>query len=290
MGAFVKGILQGTPFQEARWIGEEITPEIVVLHDTASRLSIGSAANYLRSNDRKVSVHFVIERDGGLVQQVPVDKRANHAGRSSYHGRSGCNGFSIGIEIVSPGRLTRYSETHAAAWYGEKFDIAVHGIQEITTPEHGAGLWMPYTEGQISTVIALCQSLFGEIDTLHDITTHWYVSPGRKVDPGPLFPLEQVRSTVFGREEPRDDEAEAGSSGSVSRREQVRINASGGLNMRRWPSFNPNVIAVIPDGVVVPVLRSGVFAGFGWHLVQFNGQEGWVVASYADPIVFRDAV
>lgn len=290
MHTFKDGILVGGDFQKARAIGEEITPEIVVLHDTAGRLEKGNSARYLRDNPGKASVHFVVERDGAFVQQVPINRRANHAGRSSYHGRERCNGFSIGIEIVNPGRMEFAAMGVARAWWGQGFDISEFGILSVKTPEHGDWLWMPYTEAQIETVLELLHSLFASVTTLTDVTTHWYISPGRKTDTNPLFPLEQVRSAVFGREEPRDDEAETGSTAAASSREVVQINAGGGLNMRRWPSFNPNVIAAIPDGVVVPVLRSGVFAGCGWHLVRYAGLEGWIVASYADPIVFKDAV
>ena len=66
------GILASGIYDPARWIGGTITPEIVVLHDTASSLEEGNAAEYLRDNEAKVSVHFVIERSGAWVQQVPV--------------------------------------------------------------------------------------------------------------------------------------------------------------------------------------------------------------------------
>ena len=56
--------------------------------------------------------------------------------------------------------------------------------------------------------------------------------------------------------------------------------------MRRWPSFNPNVIAKIPDGTPVPVLRRGTFAGRDWLQVFYAGHEGWIVASYADPVTY----
>ncbi|MBT8170436.1 N-acetylmuramoyl-L-alanine amidase [Falsiruegeria litorea] len=200
---FKDGVLDGVTHQEARWQGKEITPEIVVLHDTASRITPGPAANYLAENDRKVSVHFVIERNGELIQQVPIDRQANHAGRSNYHGRKWCNGFSIGVEIVNPGRMTRFSETEAIAWYGQRFDIQDFGIQEITTPEHGHGLWMPYTEEQTASLIDLLAALFNQVPALKDITTHWYISPGRKTDTNPLFPLEHTRSLIFGREDPQ---------------------------------------------------------------------------------------
>ncbi len=289
MGQIIDGILQGVSFDPARWTGGEIEPEIIILHDTASRLVHGTAARYLKSNDRKVSVHFVIERDGTITQQVRTDRRANHAGTSKYHGRSNCNRFSIGIEIVNPGRMTGFSATKAQAWYGQTFEIAAYGIQEMTTPEHGHGLWMPYTEEQIASVVDLCQALFNGIASLRDITTHWYVSPGRKVDPGPLFPLEQLRSLILGRNEP--DESDQTPAGLPARDEEyVQVSTPGDtLNLRRWPSFNPNVIATIPNDTVLPVMRRGVFDGRRWVCVVYGGREGWVLSSYADPVIFKEA-
>ncbi|MEO6747800.1 MAG: 1,6-anhydro-N-acetylmuramyl-L-alanine amidase AmpD, partial [Caldimonas sp.] len=47
--------------------------------------------------DMAVSAHFLIRRDGELVQFVSADERAWHAGASQWNGREGCNDFSIGI-------------------------------------------------------------------------------------------------------------------------------------------------------------------------------------------------
>jgi AmpD protein len=47
----------------------------------------------------RVSAHFLIRRDGELVQFVPVGRRAWHAGASSWRGRGRCNDFSVGIEL-----------------------------------------------------------------------------------------------------------------------------------------------------------------------------------------------
>lgn len=47
----------------------------------------------------KVSAHLVIRRDGSIMQFVPFDRKAWHAGKSSYQGREKCNDFSIGIEM-----------------------------------------------------------------------------------------------------------------------------------------------------------------------------------------------
>lgn len=276
--------LVGVLFDPARWIGGEIIPEIVVLHDTASRLEEGSAADFLKDNEAKVSVQFIVEIDGSIIQQVPVNRRANHAGKSHYHGRKHCNGFSVGIEIVNVGRMTK-NGADALTWFGQAFDIQEHGIQEINTPEHGAGLWMPYPEVQLIAVQRLLTALFSDVETLKDIVSHWYISPGRKVDTNPLFPLDHIRARVLGRDDPADDAADA-QSDPVDRGDNfARINVPGdSLNMRRWPSLNPNIIGSVPHGTIVPVERLGVFDGRIWLQIFYGGQEGWVVQSYTIPI------
>lgn len=275
----------GVPYKEAVNIGGEITPTIVILHDTAGRLDKGNSAAYLASaNSGKVSVHFVVERDGSTSQHVPTNRKANHAGASSFNGRSGCNSFAIGIEIVNPGKMTWASQGHAKAWWGQIFPISDYELREVTTAEHGAGVWMGYTEAQISAVTDLLRCLFGGIPTLTDITTHWYVSPGRKVDVNPLFPLDAVRAAVLGNDDPAANEAEAASDPAPVKELMVQVTTSGGsLNLRSWPSFNPNIIAAIPNGTVVPVLRQGSFDGRQWQQVLYDGKQGWIVASYATP-------
>ncbi len=278
------GKVEGIPFHEAAWTGGVITPRVVVLHDTASRLDHGNAAAYLRSkNAGKVSVHFVVERDGSVEQQVRTDRRANHAGKSHYHGESGCNGFAIGIEIVNPGKMARQGDL-AVTWFRQKFRMTRADIVQASTPEHGSGVWMDYTPAQIEAVTNLLQTLFSEIPTLIDIVPHWYVSPGRKVDTNPLFPLDHVRAVVMGREEPADEEAEARADPVSDEMVFVDVSADDDLNMRRWPSFNPNVIAAIPSGATVPVLARGTFGGREWLKVRYGPNEGWVVARYTAAI------
>lgn len=279
--------LEGVEFLPARWTGGIISPDVVVLHDTASRLEKGNAARYLADNDAKVSVHFVIERDGTITQHVPTNRRANHAGQSSYHGRRGCNGFSIGIEIVNPGKMLPVQGMptgRGLAWWGQVLSSDEHHHMEWReTPEHGGGVWMAYTPEQIRSACELLETLFRDVPTLRDITTHWYVSPGRKVDTNPLFPLQHIRTFVLGRDDPAVIEAEAASAEEPTAT-MLRVTTAGsGLNMRRWPSFNPNIITSIPNGTAVPALRSGTFDGRNWSLVQYDGREGWIVNAYTQP-------
>ena len=59
-----------------------------------------SSHNFYKNIDgMKVSAHVLIKRNGEVIQFVPFDKRAWHAGVSSYKGKNDCNNFSIGIEL-----------------------------------------------------------------------------------------------------------------------------------------------------------------------------------------------
>lgn len=278
--------VQDVPFQRARWVGGVIVPEIVILHDTAGRLETGNSAAYLAKNTAGVSVHFVVERDGSITQLVETNRRANHAGKSSFNGRTDCNGFSIGIEIVNPGRMTRIASVLAPlagrAWWGEAFadDDSEFDLADITTPQHGSGVWMSYPQAQIDGLCRLLECLFRDIPSLSDITTHWYVSPGRKVDTNPLFPLDHVKAKILGRDDPADTAADEGAS-AVQPGSFVQVHSPASpLNLRRWPSFNPNVIAAIPHGATLPVFAQREIDGTQWLKVLFDGREGWVVGRY----------
>jgi AmpD protein len=64
-----------------------------------SRLDPGAHPYFKEIQGLRVSSHFLVRRDGELVQFVPVHKRAWHAGASSWRGRSRCNDFSVGVEL-----------------------------------------------------------------------------------------------------------------------------------------------------------------------------------------------
>ena len=157
-----------------------------------------SSVNWLCDEEAKASAHLVVARGGGIWQLARFNIKTWHAGKSVYRGIPGVNNFSIGIEIVNPGKLEP-SPKGAKAWFGNVYDTDEYKIEHAETPYHGSGLWMPYTESQIEQVSRVCTELFRTYPTLVDITTHWEISPGRKVDTNPLFPLEYVRSKAQGR-------------------------------------------------------------------------------------------
>ncbi len=247
-------------------------PEGIILHDTAGRLDEHSSVNWFMNPDARASAHFTIERDGSLTQQVALNRRAWHAGKSRYKGRNGVNAFAFGIEIVNLGKCSQLSDGRIKPWFNAHYRDGVDGLdfEKISTPQHGSGWWLTYTEAQITTLIHLCQALVKKYD-LAFITTHWDISPGRKVDTNPLFPLEEVREAVFGNGDGQDE----GLTGS-------RVIAD--ANLRRWPSYNDNIIEVVPKGSKVDIIRSGHYqheqnAPELWYLIEHGSQQGWMHGS-----------
>ena len=64
-----------------------------------NKLSVNENKYFESISDLKVSSHILIKRDGKIIQFVPFNKKAWHAGESVFKGRLNCNEFSIGIEL-----------------------------------------------------------------------------------------------------------------------------------------------------------------------------------------------
>lgn len=171
---------------------------VIVCHDTAA-VRPGSSVEWFANPECTVSAHVVVERDGTATQMVPFDQVAYHAGQSSWGGRSGVNGFGIGIEIMNPGMMERRGD-EAVLVYPDGRIVArfpISECREVNTPEHGHGWCLPYTPEQIATVQEICLALVKAYPSLREIVTHWLIAPRRKVDTTPLFPLADLRTAVF---------------------------------------------------------------------------------------------
>jgi AmpD protein len=110
----------------------------------------------------RVSAHFLIRRSGELMQFVPVDRRAWHAGVSSWRGRDRCNDFSIGIEL--------------------------EGTDST-----------PYTDSQYGMLARLVSRLRAEYPGIAEdaLTGHSDIAPGRKTDPGPAFDWARLHDELL---------------------------------------------------------------------------------------------
>lgn len=155
----------------------ETSPELIVIHGISlppgeyggpyieafftNQLDPAAHAYFSDIAHLTVSAHFLIRRDGEVVQFVSTDDRAWHAGESCWQQRSNCNDFSIGIEVEG-GDEERYA-----------------------MPQYHA----------LATLIGALRNQYPAIQ--HDaIVGHSDIAPARKTDPGPAFDWLQLRQLL----------------------------------------------------------------------------------------------
>jgi AmpD protein len=155
-----------SPNRDARPVGVE--PCLVIVHGISlppgrfggteiedlfcNRLDWDADPYFEEIRGLEVSAHLLIRRDGEVVQFVPLTERAWHAGDSRFRRRSGCNDFSIGIELEGEDS-TAYEDNQY--------------------------------EALSSVVAALIMAYPGM--TARDVAAHSDIAPGRTTDPGPAF-------------------------------------------------------------------------------------------------------
>ena len=104
---------------------------------------------YERIRGLEVSAHFVVRRDGAILQFVSIDERAWHAGRSNWQERAEANDWSIGVELEG--------------LEGDTFEPAQYAALEKLLPA------------------------IDRVRAIRHVVGHEHVAPGRKIDPGPGF-------------------------------------------------------------------------------------------------------
>lgn len=109
----------------------------------------------------RVSSHLLIRRDGAVVQYVPFNRKAWHAGKSVFEGRAECNEYSIGIELEGTDD-TEFTEVQYE---------------------------------RLAVITRLLQQHYPRI-TAGRITGHSDIAPGRKTDPGPNFDWQRYRHSL----------------------------------------------------------------------------------------------
>jgi N-acetylmuramoyl-L-alanine amidase len=152
-----------SPNQGARPAGATI--DMLVLHYTGMDSAV-IALDRLCDPAFQVSAHYVIEEDGALWRLVAEDRRAWHAGASSWAGETDINSRSIGIELVNPG----------------------HG------PDY-----RPFPEAQMAVLETLCRDILTRYPIpAHRIVAHSDIAPVRKIDPGELFDWQRLAAAGIG--------------------------------------------------------------------------------------------
>jgi N-acetylmuramoyl-L-alanine amidase len=138
---------------------------MLVLHYTGME-NCDVALNRLCDPNHEVSAHYLIDEDGTTYRLVPDEKRAWHAGNSYWRSETDVNSASLGIELVNPGHEFGYR---------------------------------PFPDAQISALIGLGSDLIAKYQIpAAGVVGHSDIAPGRKMDPGELFPWERLASSEIG--------------------------------------------------------------------------------------------
>lgn len=119
-----------------------------------NRLDAAAHPYFAQISHLRVSAHFLVRRDGELIQFVSCRQRAWHAGLSSWQGRSRCNDFSLGIEL--------------------------EGCDDL-----------PFMDLQYLRLLQLLRRLCIHYP-ITALVGHSDISPGRKTDPGPCFDWQRL--------------------------------------------------------------------------------------------------
>ncbi|MDB5909438.1 MAG: N-acetylmuramoyl-L-alanine amidase family protein [Massilia sp.] len=117
-----------------------------------NRVDFAADPSFADLRGLSVSAHFLVRRDGRVIQFVSCNERAWHAGVSSFDGREQCNDFSVGIEVEG--------SDHVA-----------------------------FLPAQYESLAVLTRAL-AERYPLRAVQGHEHIAPGRKTDPGPFFAWE----------------------------------------------------------------------------------------------------
>ncbi len=171
-GRLLRALQISSPNQDERPEGAEVS--LLVVHNISlppgefggpgvvdlflNRLQFHTHPYYQGLRGLEVSSHFLIRRDGELIQFVPCERRAWHAGASHWRGRERCNDFSVGVEL--------------------------EGSDEVD-----------FTDAQYAELARLTRELCARYP-IQDIAGHSDIAPERKTDPGPCFDWTRYRSLI----------------------------------------------------------------------------------------------
>ena len=135
--------------------GKYVTKNIVDLF--TNNLDIKSHSSFKSLDGIRVSAHILITRDGNILQFVPFNKKAWHAGVSTFGNKTNCNDFSIGIELE-----------------GSDYD-------EFDERQYNS----------LNKILVALMEYYGI--KKKDIVGHSEIAPDRKTDPGPRFDWNQIK-------------------------------------------------------------------------------------------------
>lgn len=250
--------------------GQDIKPKFFVIHFTAGRQDAHGTAQWFQNPSAKASAHWNLGEDGTVTQNMSLEKKAWHAGKSHWAGLSNLNNHSIGVEVCNPGPLEKTSKGWKA-WFGKVYNdpdiIEAPHPNNPTGPVYG---WIPFTEEQIEVLVELGKVICDEYDIIETVG-HDMIAPGRKVDPGPCMSNHVYR--ILNQKDRDDRQFEAKYDWEWFVREDVNT-----LNGRSGPGTEYSVLESLAGGTELEEIheRRGVW----WQVETHDGKIVWVHSKF----------
>jgi N-acetylmuramoyl-L-alanine amidase len=259
-------------------VGYSIDPDYLVIHYTAGDTAdsaIGWFKNTSNNPDR-IAAHIVLDTDGTITQLVPFNRKANHAGYSSWDGVIGFNNISIGIEIVNPGYVEKMNDST----YRRKVSDATRTkpAQYKTYPASAASKiiktkhkhkfwaaadnqhWFKFPQAQLEALYKLSKAIINEYQLLRAVG-HDDISPARKPDPGPAFAWDAFKQAV---------------SGQTDNVGKIYVVNTDGTNFRAQPTTSAAKIKTLNTGYEVGLIET---AGLWCKVYLVNEKKEVVTAT-----------
>ena len=169
---------------------------IAIVIKNTNNNDVALAIKQLKNPRVKASAHFIIARDGEIIQLVNTDTVAWFAGRSNFNDLVSFNNIAIGIILVNNNYLKEENDKYYS-WYGAEVDSSeVLKAKHRNFPTTSSLYWHKYTEEQIASTYQLCNTLLKNYSDIKYILGGEEVARGRKTDPGPAFPLDKLRNDL----------------------------------------------------------------------------------------------
>ena len=260
-------------------VGDLIDPDYVVIHYTATDTARSAIDWFMNTanNPERIAAHIVLDLDGTITQLVPFNRKAHHAGTSSWDGVDFFNSHSIGIEIVNAGFVEKLANGSFRRRIGKdknKNDIfktyPAADSNKIIKANHKHNFWtakdnqhwLAYPAAQLLALYNLCKVLFEKYQLVTAVG-HDDISTGRKSDPGPAFLWDEFKKSVFG---------------STNNAGKIFLVNAVNTNFRNSSSTNAPVIKKLQPGYEVGLIETNG----QWSKVYLTDKPGDVLQKQAN--------
>jgi N-acetylmuramoyl-L-alanine amidase len=172
----------------------DLNPLFILIHFTTGT-SMQSTINWFRSPSSGVSAHLLVGRNGRVVQFVPFNHLAFHCGTSTWEGVTNLNRCAIGIEVDNAGYLKTTQKGFMRknkVIPGDQVQKKKHWKESFERP------WQIFPEDQVQIVLEIVRALKAKYPSIQEILGHDMVNLKNRVDPGPFYPLGELREAILG--------------------------------------------------------------------------------------------